>query len=190
MKRSNQSLLICLGLLSLFIGSCAPPPPPASSSPQSTPVPADPAADGTAKKGEAAEADTGPLDLGGADIGTDIEKTGLKACLAKGMFYNRGAAKAADGCSTFPVLKKSCTQNAMSTTLNKAQYASYQGALPGLAGYKLDQCLDCTSPANVSKCSILPKVQDKPGVRLFFVKYSDETKPTLGIKSQSLYLVQ
>lgn len=174
MKRSIQFLFISLSALGLSLGSCAAPPPPAAA------VKSTPASDeASAEKGKGTGADSGPLTLDGATLGTDAGKTAMLACAKLGMFFDRAAAK--DNCTTFPVAKDSCT-------LNAKQFKAYQDPSSQPTGFKLDQCLDCTTPGSVAACSVMPKQQDKPGTRLFWVKYTNDKDAVGGITSNSVYL--
>ena len=179
MKRSIQFLFTSLSALGLFIGSCAAPPPPAAavqSTPSSDAASSDAASLGS---GKGTGADSAPLTLDGATLGTDTAKAAMVVCATRGMFFDRAAVK--DQCTTFPVAKDSCT-------LNAKQFKDYKDTSSKFPGFKLDQCLDCTTPASVAPCSVMPKQQDKPGTRLFWVKYTNDKDALGGITSQSLYL--
>ena len=183
MKITDFKQILGLSLLALVASTCAPPPEPASlksSGVDSSNVKLQDA-EANSKDAEA----TGDVKYGGALVGTQAQKDAVAACTAKGTFYNRNSPFAT-ACTAFPLLKKSCVVSSLGTTLTKEQKAGYSAtmATPEVAGYELDQCLDCASPVGNALCEGTSK-EARPGFRIYVVKVVDGV-----IKIRSMYFAK
>ena len=148
-----------------ILGACAAPQEPASLQSSGSNVA------GTKQKGQATKAASVAVNYGGAAIGDEEMRAEVQKCLTQGKFYER-RDNPKPGCTTYKLAEISCTDATITSIMDdrdKAAYLGYQSR--ELAGFVLDQCLDCSSPVGNAMCegNGQTKVKD-PGTRLFLVK--------------------
>ena len=164
----------------LYMASCAAPSEPAAL--QSSGADTSQAKSGTNK----INAGASTVDYGGALVGDTATQTTVKTCLASGMFFER-RANPTPACTKMPLAKVFCTSAKITSVMAATTKADYgKIIISDLAGYSLDQCMDCSSPSGNAYCegSSTPK-KSYPGIRLFLVK---EINGSIDIKT--LYIPQ
>ena len=178
----KRTFYISAILSTLYTASCAAPSEPAAL--QSS------GADTSQAKSDAKKVDPGTptptVDYGGALVGDTATKAKVKTCLASGMFFER-RANPTPACTTMLLAKVPCTSAKITSVMAAAPKNDYDKIIiTDLAGYSLDQCLDCSSPSGNAYCegSSTPK-KSYPGIRLFWVK---EINGSIDIKT--LYIPQ
>ncbi len=174
----NLCLLAAIYYTALVLTSCAAPSAPATlkSTPVEKQVPAEAAS---------AQDASAPASSAAAKIGTPEQQAAVSACNAKGTFYSR-ALPAATACTTYPLLTKACVESSLKLGMSANQVASYDASMkdPQLAGFVIDQCLDCASPAGNALCAGTSQITAS-GYRLYFVK--EATPGAISIKSMYFY---
>jgi hypothetical protein len=117
------------------------------------------------------------FNFGGAPIGDSDTQEAVKACVDKGLFYERSAAREI-GCTSYPLAKLNCTDEGVKSAMSAGIRNAYQEMLAnsdpaiGLSGYTIDQCLDCpTANANpVCASAVNGNRSNRPGFLIMFLK--------------------
>jgi hypothetical protein len=162
-------------VISLVMASCAAPQQPSSmSSSGVSPV---------KSQQPAAGADSGNIDYGGAAVGESSQMEDAKKCISAGTFFDRRSPAT---CTGSFLVQKSCLAATLGVVLNAAQKKGYDQAMApaAMAGYVLDQCLDCTSPVGNPSCEGTGK-QSAPGIRIFVARDGANGL----VESKSMYFV-
>lgn len=165
---------IIMGTILLITASCQAPKEPTTSSVKTT------SGTNTETSG-AANSNSGSQTFfaGGANVGTPEMKTMVSNCLNQKTFFNRVKSE----CTALPLANVNCKSPEIRGIMSDAQKESFDTYLGSdLAGYVLDQCLDCTNPTSSPLCAGTTS-QTSPGVRLFLVKESGGS-----ILNQTLYI--
>ncbi|MCX6117393.1 MAG: hypothetical protein NT027_07625 [Proteobacteria bacterium] len=192
MKLNFKSLVLTIMPLKILM-SCQAPSEPASLKNDPKPVAADAAKDDDAEADDetnTAKKITGPAKGlkfigGGAPVG-DVQAK-LKECVATKKFFDRSST-ATNKCTSLPLAEVGCTPVDIVKALTETQAKTLEGYLAAdgkLAGFLLDQCLDCSDPVANEKCKGTTNPPTNPGMRLFFVKLDTATKK---LSSQSLFV--
>jgi hypothetical protein len=169
----KRAIYIWAILSGLHLASCAAPSEPAALQSSGTD-----AAQGGAKK---VEGSASTVDYGGALVGDTALQATVKTCLQSGMFFER-RANPTPACTTMQLAKIACNSSKITSSMSDSTKADFDKIMAGqLAGYLLDQCLDCSTPTGNAYCegSATPK-KDYAGIRLFLVK---EINGALDIKT-------
>ncbi len=130
------------------------------------------------KSNDAVKSSSAAIDYGGALVGDSAMQATVKKCVDTGKYYDRKAQK----CTEQGLALVSCRDDAVKNRMKPDTKKQYEGLFTGsLAGYLLDQCLDCSSPVGNTLCegTATPKVSS-PGMRLYLVK---EDSGMLSIKT-------
>jgi hypothetical protein len=162
----NHSILAC-GIV--IVSHCAAPSEPSSlqSSGVNRPQTGDAVGQGGAKFGA-------QLNYGGAAVGDQAMQAQVTKCVSQGKFYDRKSTT----CTNFPLASRGCTLDAVKDSMTPDRKVQFTALLNGsLAGYLVDQCLDCSKKAKDSDPNLLAlcegvsaQKQTAPGYRLFLVK--------------------
>ena len=136
---------------------------------------------GTAVK---VKAQAAAVDYGGAAVGDAAMQATVKSCLDSGKFYDRTSTPQPK-CTTMALAEMNCKDATVKDIMTPEQKSQYQEFLTTkLAGYLVDQCLKCDSPAGNSFCEGKGDVKKTdPGTRLYLVKEADGV-----INIQSVYI--
>jgi hypothetical protein len=167
--------IILIGYALVFTG-CAAPSEPSSLSSSGVEKPAKEGAGKDVKSSSG----TG-FDFGGALVGDESMQKTVGECVSTGMLFDRKELK----CTSLALAKMNCRIEPIKAGLTADRKAQIETLLSGsLAGYSVDQCLDCSSPAGNVACEGTGATkQTAPGYRIYFVK------PDSGaIRMQSVYI--
>jgi hypothetical protein len=122
---------------------------------------------------------TQTFNFGGAAVGDDDLRATVKSCVEKGLFYERSSTNS-PGCTSYSLAKMDCTNEgvkaSMSVGIRKAYEENLKSDDPlyGLAGFVVDQCLDCpTADANsVCASATTGNPNRRPGFLIMLLKQS------------------
>lgn len=165
-----------IAFLMSMIVACAAPPEPASLRNEGEQNRSD-----NQQKSQANGDQKAAVDYGGALVGDDATRSKVKECLDKGNFYER-RSNPVPHCTQYALAKVVCKEASIKDIMSDSQKADYEKFLKTtLAGYSLDQCLNCESPAGNSYCEGSDPKRTDAGIRLYFVKEKNVGSQAIGI---------
>lgn len=170
-----KNSIVCL----IMLASCAAPEEPAALKSSGTSL-----SEGKSKNKVGAESGVA-LNYGGALVGDEATRAEVKKCVDQGKFYER-RDNPKPGCTDIKLAAISCTDSTITSIMDAKDKSAFEGFMKAdLAGFTLDQCMDCSQPVGNPYCEGTPtkKVKD-PGVRLFLVK---ELSNMIEIKTVYIY---
>jgi len=117
------------------------------------------------------------FNFGGAPIGDSGTQEAVRECVDRGFFYERGPARDIE-CTSYRLAKLNCTDEGVKSVMSSGIRTAYEGMLAntdpatGLAGYTIDQCVDCpTADANpVCASAVNGNKSNRPGFLIMFLK--------------------
>lgn len=122
---------------------------------------------------------TKTFNFGGAAVGDEDLRTTVKSCVDKGLFYDRSLTNS-PGCTSFALAKMDCTDEGVKASMSVGIRKRYEenlrndDPLYGLAGFVVDQCIDCpTADANsVCASATTGNPSRRPGFLIMLLKQS------------------
>lgn len=119
------------------------------------------------------------FNFGGAAVGDDDLRATVKSCVDKGLFYDRSLTNS-PGCTSFSLAQMDCTNEGVKASMSVGIRRAYEDNLKsddpsyGLAGFVVDQCLDCpTADANsVCASATTGNPNRRPGFLIMLLKQS------------------
>jgi hypothetical protein len=172
-----MSYLSYVMILGLLAAGCAAPTQPSGLS--------DSGVSNSAKKSSDNVASAANIDYGGALVGDANMQATVKKCLDTGKFYDRKLQK----CSDFSLAQISCRRESVKTVMNSDTRKQFDNLFSNqLAGFQLDQCLNCSSPIGNSLCEgTAAQKESRPGMRLYLVK---EDPGSTSLSMKSVYIIK
>ena len=121
------------------------------------------------------------FDAGGVDLPTDSASNtaARKTCIGTKNFFDRRQDTAAKvqgvgTCTTEKLADVACKTPAIETFMTADQQTQFHTVLSqSLQAFKLDQCLDCSSPTSALCKGPNATTTLEPGMRLFFINPTD-----------------
>jgi len=103
----------------------------------------------------------------------------VKRCVEKGLFYNRSSSTSA-GCTSYSLARVDCTDEGVKASMSVGFRRGYEANLKsndpsyGLAGFLVDQCIDCPTAEANSFCAsaVNGNPGKKPGFLIMLLKPS------------------
>ncbi len=122
---------------------------------------------------------TKTFNFGGAAVGDDNLRATVKSCVEKGLFYDRSTMNS-PGCTSFSLAKMDCTDEGVKASMSVGIRKRYEenlrndDPLYGLAGFVVDQCIDCPTADANSFCASATtgNPSRKPGFLIMLLKQS------------------